>query len=801
MRTQFLTALAGLALACGGAAQSLSLAADINSIGHPDPSSSPGRFTVNGKLCVFSAWTPGHGNELWITDGTRNGTRELIDIVMGPGGSRPEWITAFGSGWLFTAEDGVHGRELWFTDGTAQRTSMVVDLEPGANSKLQGIYGVANGLAFLANGGELYVSDGTARGTRRVPVQTNGFRAALPSNYTWLVTSKGLFFYPWTTQHGYELWFSDGTASGTRLLREFVPGTGSPAIAGQMCEFAGGVAHTVMAGQAPQSLLVFSDGTVMGTFDLSASTVRFIDHLIVPPVVYRNRIYFVAIDSVSAQFELWVADAKANSATLVLSSPVGQPLLFDRMFVSGGKLWLARSTTAHGLEWWMSDGTAAGTRLAFEIEPGPGTQQLHFGCTLPGGFCFFRTVGLKQMEFWFSDGTLGGTKKLADASPKIVSWGRWAFPFGSRCLYLHETATDGAEPYVSDGTVSGTSLLRNIALPFGIADSKPHTFAEQGGRAFFVADDGRGGWEPFLSMGSPNTSRQVMDIAVGKVGSDPRELTDAGGLLCFSALWPGVGREPVLSDGLRSGTRLLKDIHPGTASSDPGHFTSFRDEIWFSAKGPAGSGIWRSDGTSAGTQQVFGKPLDLTSAGGPLTVAGSKLYFSRSGAQGVELWVTDGTRAGARQVRPAGASLHVLPAARMSYSVRAVRGHELFFFARDSALQDGLWATDGSVAGTRRLGPVGFDLELSGGAVYWLRSQPIASVALWRTDGTASGTLELATIQETTNPHPLLPPIAAAWADAGGSRVSRARRSALFRPLAQRRDSAGDAQGGYSGGE
>lgn len=63
-----------------------------------------------------------------------------------------------------------------------------------------------------------------------------------------------------------------------------------------------------------------------------------------------------------------------------------------------------------------------------------------------------------------------------------------------------------------------------------------------------------------------------------------------------------------------------------------------------------GSELWKTDGTSAGTQIV--KDVNPGTASSNLfdydiTASGDKLYFSASdGAHGKELWVTDGTDAG-----------------------------------------------------------------------------------------------------------------------------------------------------------
>jgi len=46
--------------------------------------------------------------------------------------SCPRGLTALGDRLFFEADDGIHGRELWVTDGTPEGTSLVEDLCPGS---------------------------------------------------------------------------------------------------------------------------------------------------------------------------------------------------------------------------------------------------------------------------------------------------------------------------------------------------------------------------------------------------------------------------------------------------------------------------------------------------------------------------------------------------------------------------------------------------------------------------------------------------------------------------------------------
>ena len=124
---------------------------------------------------VFSANDGVHGRELWVTDGTEAGTRLLKDILPGDGSGLEtgvDKIMAVGNGKaIFSADNGVDGKELWVTDGTAEGTKLLRDLATGSSDgdprdfrplpsgQIEGTYD--SGGAF----DETFTTDGTVAGT------------------------------------------------------------------------------------------------------------------------------------------------------------------------------------------------------------------------------------------------------------------------------------------------------------------------------------------------------------------------------------------------------------------------------------------------------------------------------------------------------------------------------------------------------------------------------------------------------------------------------------------------------------
>jgi|CXWL01.1.fsa_nt_gi ELWxxDGT repeat protein len=89
---------------------------------------------VTNNRLVFANDTPEAGVELYVSDGTTDGTGLLADLLPGSFGSFPSRFLASGGRVYFSANDGRHGTELWVTDGTFAGTTRLTDLFAGAGS-------------------------------------------------------------------------------------------------------------------------------------------------------------------------------------------------------------------------------------------------------------------------------------------------------------------------------------------------------------------------------------------------------------------------------------------------------------------------------------------------------------------------------------------------------------------------------------------------------------------------------------------------------------------------------------------
>ncbi|HEX3130877.1 MAG TPA: ELWxxDGT repeat protein [Thermoanaerobaculia bacterium] len=124
------------------------------------PDSLPGArksfgFVEAGGRVYFRASDPAHGDELWSTDGTPEGTALVKDIAPGPLGSSPQGLVAWNGRLWFRARNIPQGMELWTSDGTAKGTRLVQDISEGPSwSTPRELTAVGDRLYFSANDGE-----------------------------------------------------------------------------------------------------------------------------------------------------------------------------------------------------------------------------------------------------------------------------------------------------------------------------------------------------------------------------------------------------------------------------------------------------------------------------------------------------------------------------------------------------------------------------------------------------------------------------------------------------------------------
>jgi ELWxxDGT repeat protein len=258
----------------------------------------PNLYTPAGDIVFFAATTRETGTELWKTDGTTEGTTMVSDLCLGPASSlsydpQKSNFISFNNSLIFTPFDSIYGYELWISDGSEQGTHLISDINPGtANSSVISPLTVNNIMFFGTDDGihgtELWKTDGTESGTflvKDIHPSGSGFIRSIG-------VFEGIYFFVADDGiHGWELWRSDGTAEGTSLFLDAWPG-----------ESSGGASSFILIGNkffftaSDENLGIYlwtSDGTPEGTMkvgDWPSSKINNTGKF----VVLNNSIYFTA---------------------------------------------------------------------------------------------------------------------------------------------------------------------------------------------------------------------------------------------------------------------------------------------------------------------------------------------------------------------------------------------------------------------------------------------------------------------------------------------------------------------------
>lgn len=257
-------------------------------------------------------------------------------------------------------------------------------------------------------------------------------------------------------------------------------------------------------------------------------------------------------------------------------------------------------------------------------------------------------------------------------------------------------STTGNELFSSDGTSSGTVLLKDLKP--GSSGSNPRFFKNALGKVFFRMGTTVFGDSLFVTDGTSNGTFGLCKYPTLQILNF--NSIEMNGKFYFVNSTTASGDELWVSDGTIAGTQLLKDINPGSGTSNPANFEVLNNKLYFSANdGANGDELWVTDGTAGGT--VLFKDIYAGATGSQpqsLKKLNGKIYFGAnagSAAGGKELWETDGTNAGTVMLKD------IIPGNTGSSPNSFYEfNSKLYFSAEGPSVARELYVTDGTAVGT-----------------------------------------------------------------------------------------------------
>lgn len=343
---------------------------------------------------------------------------------------------------------------------------------------------------------------------------------------------------------------------------------------------------------------------------------------------------------------------------------------------------------------------------------------------------FFADDGTHGSELWTSDGTATGTRLVKDIVPgPLAPFAVELARLGDRVFFVTSRYSStrfvwDVDLWVSDASAQGTHVVKRIGSTRSGGIPAPGFYSWRG-KLYFQADDGVRGTELWVTDGSSAGTRLLADIRPQPPGSYPSSFAPLGDLLVFSAIG-SKGSELYATDGTI--TRLLVDVVPGSGSSNPRDLTAWDGRLFFSARTTlTGRELFVSDGTITGTTLLKDiRPGSTGSDPEQFADFGDTLVFrADDGATGQELWTTDGSSANTKRL----VDYHKGAASSAPGSTTAF-GSRRLFFAADDGSGKGSELTILDAKGARLFqdlhsGPG----SSSPGNSAWIRDQPFAYLA------------------------------------------------------------------------
>ena len=126
----------------------------------------------------------------------------------------------------------------------------------------------------------------------------------------------------------------------------------------------------------------------------------------------------------------------------------------------GSTLFFTANDGTHGDELWATNGTAAGTAMVLDIDPGAASSFPARLTNVNGLLFFIANDGIHGNELWESNGTALGTSMVADIKPDAV--GIWLANVSGTLFFDANDGVHGDELWRTQGTAISTQMVADI---------------------------------------------------------------------------------------------------------------------------------------------------------------------------------------------------------------------------------------------------------------------------------------------------------------------------------------------------
>ena len=371
----------------------------------------------------------GKGLEIWKMKPDGKGARSVWKVP-GTIGEYPGYVSMQGTipkGAIFTLYDGEGHHEVWITNGTRPGTRLLSQHETLTSSLPPDFLKLGDTMFYsIADEGSstqrsLWKTDGTPAGTSRVLAADGISHGPFPGE---MVEFQGFIYY-FSNAEGHAgkttFWRTDGTTAGTTLVKDGWPNPTNREKARSLSVVGGKLyfAQEVKVNLNPADVLWESDGTTAGTVQTTPEV--FFKSGGTEPAFDLNGVAVFRAYGLADQYAQWWRHSENDTSRVRTNVLTAQLPDLDSRYqaVVDGKLFYRGKTLnpSRGEELWVTDGTDAGTHLVKDINPGYNSSAPVY-LTAAGNAVYFNAWDDEHgYRLWRSDGTEAGTVPAANFGP------------------------------------------------------------------------------------------------------------------------------------------------------------------------------------------------------------------------------------------------------------------------------------------------------------------------------------------------------------------------------------------------
>jgi ELWxxDGT repeat protein len=461
------------------------------------------------------------------------------DATFGIGGAETNNLILFGAD-----DNSKIGHELWQTDGTANGTKLLFDIATDENkgSKATNFLSFKNRAFFSVTleptyNNILVSSNGTKKGTAALKLGND----LLSPDY--MIKNPNFLFITTTLSTGVAIVKSDGTDTGTSIFTVLPAET-------KIIEkpiFLNDLLFYVTRNYSNNRFEFWrSDGTSSGTFVLDSGSY----YEYVKIISTDNLVYFW-VRNQEGNFSLWSTDGSLVNTKLVKDFNVnGQSSGYTNIMGKLGNYLFLFLDSSTGVKLWRTDGTELGT---VKID----SNLIRYGNFIEfNNELFFYGESFSKVPF---DGPMELILERSFSDARVVN--------GS-IFFLNYDFNSGLEPWISDGTVSGTHIIEDIKK--GLGSSNPEILGTVGDKTVWIATDNLHGRELFICDKNGENMQLLKDLNANTKDSNPNSFTKQDDKIVFKAFTDSNGYEIHSYDKANESFNYT-DLYSGSGSSNPRH--------------------------------------------------------------------------------------------------------------------------------------------------------------------------------------------------------------------------------------